>query len=45
MEDVIKAIQEFFGAKSLLKEINSTFLVLIPKVPSIVYALGVLLLQ
>ncbi len=29
----VKAVQEFFGAKSILKEINSTFLVLIPKVP------------
>ena len=33
MDDVVKAIQEFFGARSILKEINSTFLVLIPKVP------------
>lgn len=31
-KDVIKAIQEFFEAKSLLKEINATFLMLIPKV-------------
>ena len=33
MGEVVKAVQEFFGAKSLLKEINSTFLVLIPKSP------------
>ena len=33
MKDVVKEVQEFFGAKSILKEINSTFLVLIPKVP------------
>ena len=33
MEDVVKAVQEFFGARSILKEINSTFFVLIPKVP------------
>ena len=33
MEDVVKAIQEFFEARSILKEINSTFLVLIPKSP------------
>ena len=32
MDDVVKVVQEFFGAKSILKEINSTFLVLIPKV-------------
>ena len=29
----MKAVQEFFGAKCILKEINSTFLFLIPKVP------------
>lgn len=28
----MKAVEEFFGARSILKEINSTFLVLIPKV-------------
>ena len=28
--DVVKAIQEFFGAKNILKELNATFLVLIP---------------
>lgn len=33
MENVVKAIQEFFGARSLLKEVDSNFLVLIPKVP------------
>ena len=33
MMDVIEAVQEFFGANNLLKELNSTFLVLIPKVP------------
>ena len=32
MEDVAKAVQEFFGERSILKEINSTFLVLIPKI-------------
>lgn len=31
MEDVVKVVQEFFRARSILKEINSTFLVLIPK--------------
>ena len=31
MEDVVKIVQEFFGARSILKEINSTFLVLVPK--------------
>ena len=30
--DVIKAVQEFFRAKNLLKELNSTFLILIPKI-------------
>lgn len=30
--DVVKAVQEFFGAKNLLKELDSTFLVLIPKI-------------
>ena len=30
-DDVVKAVQKFFGARSILKEINSTFLVLIPK--------------
>ena len=34
MKDVVQAVQEFFGAKCILKDINSTFLVLIPKVPS-----------
>lgn len=29
MEDVLKDIQEFFRERSILKEINSTFLVLI----------------
>ena len=33
MKDIVKAVQEFFGARSILKEINSTFLILIPKVP------------
>lgn len=28
---MVKAVQEFFGARSILKEINSTFLVPIPK--------------
>ena len=31
--DVVKAVQEFFGARNLLKELNATFLVLIPKIP------------
>ena len=30
--DVSKAVQEFFGARNLLKELNATFLVLIPKI-------------
>lgn len=30
--DVVNAVQEFFGARNLLKEINSTFLVLIAKI-------------
>lgn len=30
-QDVVKAMKEFFGAQNLLKEINSTFLVHIPK--------------
>lgn len=30
-------VQEFFGAKCLLKEINTTFLVLIPKVLGVNY--------
>ena len=34
-QDVTKAVQEFFGAKSLLKEVNATFLVLIPKVAGV----------
>ncbi len=34
-DDIVKAIQEFFGEKNLLKEINATFLVLIPKVPGL----------
>ena len=33
--DVVKAVQEFFGARSLLKELNATFLVLIPKTPGV----------
>ncbi len=33
-KDVVKAVQEFFGAKNLLKELNATFLVLIPKISS-----------
>ena len=33
MKDIVKEVQEFFGARSILKEINSTFLILIPKVP------------
>ena len=33
MNDVVKVVQEFFGARSILKEINSTFLFFIPKVP------------
>ena len=32
MEDVVKVVQEVFGARNLLKELNSIFLVLIPKV-------------
>ena len=32
MMDVVKVVQEFFGAKNLLKELNSTFIVLILKV-------------
>jgi hypothetical protein len=32
-DDVVKVVQEFFGARNILKEINSTFLVLIPKSP------------
>ena len=31
--DIVKEVQEFFEAKMLLKELNSTFLVLIPKTP------------
>lgn len=31
-DDLVKAVQEFFGTMNLLKEINATFLVLIPKV-------------
>ena len=33
MKDVVKVVQEFFESRSILKEINSTFLVLIPKIP------------
>ena len=33
--DVSKEVQEFFGARNLLKELNATFLVLIPKVPGV----------
>lgn len=32
-DDVVKGVQEFSGAKMILKELNSTFLVLIPKIP------------
>lgn len=32
-QDLVMAIQEFFGARNLLKESNATFLVLIPKTP------------
>lgn len=32
MDDVVKIVQDFFGARSLLKNLNSNFLVLIPKV-------------
>lgn len=35
MGDVVKVVQDFFGARSILKEINSTFLVLIPKTPRV----------
>ena len=31
-KDVVKAVQEFFGDRNLLKELNATFLVLIPKI-------------
>ena len=34
-QDVVKAVQEFFRARNLLKELNSTFLVLIPKTPGV----------
>ena len=37
MNDVVKAVHKLFGARSILKEINSTFLVLIPKVPGANY--------
>ena len=30
--DVVKVVQEFFGARNFLKELNATFLVLIPKI-------------
>ena len=33
--DVVKVVHEFFGARNLLKELNSTFLVLIPKTPRV----------
>ena len=33
MGEVVQSIQEFFGTKSILKELNSTFVVLIPKSP------------
>lgn len=33
-KDVINATKEFFGSRKLLKELNSTFIVLIPKKPS-----------
>lgn len=32
-EDVVNAIKGFFGSRSLLKELNASFLVLIPKKP------------
>ena len=31
-KDVAKVVQDFFGARNLLKELNATFLVLIPKI-------------
>ncbi|XP_057869060.2 uncharacterized protein LOC131076051 [Cryptomeria japonica] len=31
--DVVKGVQEFFGVRIILKELNATFLVLIPKCP------------
>lgn len=31
-EDVSNGVKEFFGARSLLKELNSTFIVLVPKI-------------
>lgn len=31
--DVVKVVQEFFGARNLLKELNATFMVLILKTP------------
>lgn len=31
--DIVKTVQEVFGSKNLLKELNATFLVLIPKFP------------
>ena len=30
--DVVKAVREFLGARNLLKELNATFMVLIPKI-------------
>ncbi|XP_057851472.2 uncharacterized protein LOC131061672 [Cryptomeria japonica] len=33
--DVVKGVQYFFGAKIILKELNATFLVLIPKCPGV----------
>ena len=34
-KDVTKVVQEFFGARNLLKELNATFLVLIPKISGV----------
>ena len=33
--NVVKAVHELFGARNILKELNSTFLVLIPKNPGV----------
>ena len=30
--DVVKVVREFLGARNLLKELNATFMVLIPKI-------------
>lgn len=32
-QDLVMAVQEFFGARNLLKEINATFIALVPKNP------------